>query len=136
MVPTEPYAIADEIFRYVHDNDNSLITEIEEYVWKVFGTGHAIRPALAELETAGLIHINSQYVSMKPKGSEVIIKHGLYSYWLKSIEDENKLSTQLIKQQIEEYYSNNWYKRKEFILSALGVLLAAIAIALPYCKKS
>lgn len=125
----EPYQQADEVFRFIHDTKPCLVTDVEYHMRQYF-PGTNVRPIIVELEEAGLVHTeaNFTYVSMKPKGTEIAQKHGLYSVYLKSIEDDNALSKKLVLEQIKEFNRNNWYKKWEFWLAVISIVLSAIAL--------
>lgn len=125
----EPYQQADEVFRFIHDTKPCLVTDVEYHMRQHY-PGTNVRPIIVELEEAGMVHTEAgfTYVSMKPKGTETIRKHGLYSTYLKSIEDDKFLSKKLILEQIKEFNRNNWYKKWEFWLAFISILLSVIAL--------
>lgn len=125
----EPYEQTDEVFRFIHDAKHCLVTDVEHHMRQHY-PGTNIRPIIVELEEAGLVHTEASfsYVSMKPKGTEIARKYGLYSLYLKSIEDDKSLSKKLILEQIKEFNRNNWYKKWEFWLALISILLSVIAL--------
>lgn len=127
------YDPADEVFRYIFDSKHSLVTDVEQHLRKVFPDDTInIRPIINELEGHGIVYREDgwNYVSMKPKGNEMATKHGLYSLWLKSIEEEKKLSSTLILEQIKDFEKNNWYKRREFAIAVLALLISLVLLAI------
>ena len=139
MIPI--YAISDDAFEYIMTHDTCMITRIENFIMQKYKYDKRlnIRSAIKELQDKGLVHAIGQgafiYVSPMPLGKEVYKKYGSYSKYLEVLEGEKQLSKQLILEQIMSFEKDNWYKRWDFRIAALSLLISVIAIFLQ-CNKS
>src|SRR5690242_13956334 len=129
------YDPIDEVFRYIHDSRRTLKTDLENHLQSVFSQDTiSLDPIISELNEAGLIFAEPHYLSIKPKGDNVAVKHGLYSIWLQTHDDERKLSKKLVIEQIKEFEKDNWYKKREFIVAVAAFALALLTLIFQLCK--
>lgn len=126
------YEITDEVFAYIKSQKNCMVTDVEHHIREKFKgrTGINIRADLTTLLKDELILAEDgfNYTSIMPWGAAIFDKYGSYSAFKEVTEGQKDLSKQLIVEQILEFDKNNWYKRWDFKIAALSLLLSVIAL--------
>ena len=116
-----------------------MTTSVEYFIIQKHNTKNRIniRASIVELQNKGIVHVNGAwtYISPTPLGRDIHIKYGSYSKYIEVLDGERQLSKQLIMEQIMDFEKDNWYKRWDFRIAALSLLLSVIAIFLQ-CNKS